>query len=307
MEVARIRLRRPQRLGLFHCDDVRLAREEACIVQSDRGQEWGECVLPPEPVCGGKLPGPEFRVLRKATRHDFNTLDMIRSEERSARSVCQGKIEAHGLDMKLADVEYTFDRRKVVFYFTAEERVDFRELVRELAHELRVRIELRHIQVRDQAKMTGGLGCCGRQLCCATWLEEFKPISMRMAKRQDLSLNPTKISGQCSRLLCCLSYEDDQYGGKKKRAAEPLAGDGVSCDTCGQECPILAEEDELVAEMEFEDAAETGTDAEAASEISGTGNGDPAQSATKSGTKRKRRRKKRSGRQGGSAPGGSSV
>ncbi len=298
MEVAKIRLRRPQRLGLFHCDDVRLKRDEACIVQTDRGQEWGECVLPPEPIGGMRTPGPEFRVLRVATQNDQNTLDMIRSEERAARTLCQAKIAAHRLDMKLADVEYTFDRRKVVFYFTAEERVDFRELVRELAHELHLRIELRHIQVRDQAKITGGLGCCGRQLCCSSWLEEFKPISMRMAKRQDLSLNPTKISGQCSRLLCCLSYEDGQYGGKKKTQD----GQGASgCNNCAEGCSTLKDPAELVAE------GGPDTDNEAAPEsgrvASGPGN---AGQESRQAPRKKRRKKKKPGSPESAPQGGES-
>src|SRR5690606_3977835 len=120
------------------------------------------------------------------------------------------------LPMKLADVEYTFDKQKIVFYFTAEDRVDFRDLVRELARDLKTRIELRHIQVRDQARIVGGIGVCGRELCCSTWLGEFQPISMKMAKNQNLSLNPQKISGQCGRLLCCLSYENDLYVERRK-------------------------------------------------------------------------------------------
>lgn len=294
MEVARIRLRKPNRLGTFRCGEVRLKRDDMCIVQSDRGQEWGECVLPPEPALDTAAPSAEFRIVRKANRHDFNTLDMIRGEERNARKVCEAKIAQHRLDMKLVEVEYTFDRRKVVFYFTAEDRVDFRELVRDLAHELRVRIELRHIQVRDQAKVVGGLGCCGRELCCAAWLADFKPISMRMAKRQDLSLNPAKISGQCGRLLCCLSYEDEQYGGKKKKAGAP---EGGGCETCPKECPsspLINATSVAVEEPEsFSDEALEEVDTGVVSTPESVG---PGSEQTR---KRKRRKKKRPGGQGG--------
>jgi len=297
MEVARIRLRKPNRLGTFRCGEVRLKRDDSCIVQSDRGQEWGECVLPPEPVLDTAAPSADFRVMRKANRHDFNTLDMIRGEERNARKVCEAKIAQHRLDMKLVDAEYTFDRRKVVFYFTAEDRVDFRELVRDLAHELRVRIELRHIQVRDQAKVVGGLGCCGRELCCAAWLADFKPISMRMAKRQDLSLNPAKISGQCGRLLCCLSYEDEQYGGKKKKSGASDSPEASKCETCPKECPSPLLNAELAAEEApepFADEASQGANA-------------AASPAPEQGQRRKRRKKKRSGGQGGAPAGGGTA
>jgi cell fate regulator YaaT (PSP1 superfamily) len=232
MHVAKIRLRKPPRIGLFQCDDIALQRDDTCVVQSERGQEWGQCVLPPEPAVDLTHLEKDFRVLRLANHGDINNLDIIESEEKKARHVFLSHVAKHKLDMKLVEVEYTFDRRKVVFFFTAEDRIDFRELVRELAHELRTRIELRHIQVRDEARMLGGLGCCGRPLCCASWMTEFKPISMRMAKRQDLSLNPTKISGQCGRLLCCLSHENDQYENKPRKKRKP-----ASQNDCGKDCP----------------------------------------------------------------------
>ncbi len=216
-KIARVRLRKPRRVLFFKCDDIVLQRDEACIVQTEQGQEWGTCILPPEPCSDEIAEKTEFSVLRRATTRDAKTFDSLLGEERKAREICAKKIARRDLPMKLVDVEYTFDKRKVVFYFTAEDRVDFRELVRDLAHDLRTRIELRHIQVRDEAKMVGGIGSCGRALCCASWLDEFKPISMRMAKRQNLSLNPSKISGQCGRLLCCLSYENDQYEDPRKR------------------------------------------------------------------------------------------
>jgi len=227
MYTVKIRLRKPRRVFTFLSSDVTLMRDEPCIVQSDRGTEWGTCILPPEPCPKEMERRYSMRVVRRVDQADRATQQFLEEEERKARALCLGKIHERKLPMKLVDAEYTFDKRKMVFYFTAEDRVDFRELVRDLAHELRTRIELRHIQVRDEAKMVGGIGGCGRELCCTTWLNEFKPISMRMAKRQNLSLNPGKISGQCGRLLCCLSYENDQYETMKRRAKQaPAPQDG---------------------------------------------------------------------------------
>jgi cell fate regulator YaaT (PSP1 superfamily) len=223
MQTVKVRLRKPRRVLTFLCDNLSIHRDETCVVESDRGEEVGICLLPPEPCSeeiGRKI---SMRVLRKFDESDEETTRYLAEEEARARGICLGKIKQHSLPMKLVDVEYTFDKKKVIFYFTADDRVDFRELVRDLAHDLRSRIELRHIQVRDEAKMVGGLGSCGRQLCCSSWLNEFKPISMRMAKRQNLSLNPSKISGQCGRLLCCLGYENEVYESLKKSHSKPKA------------------------------------------------------------------------------------
>ncbi len=230
MNIVKARLRKPTRVFTFLCGEIPLRRGEACIVKSDRGQEYATCILSPEPCPSGAERRYKMSVLRKLTDADSETFDMILRDEARARDLCASKMRARKLAMKLVDVEYTFDRNKVVFYFTADQRVDFRDLVRDLAHELKARIELRHIQVRDEAKLVGGIGLCGRELCCATWLREFMPISMKMAKRQNLSLNPTKISGQCGRLLCCLSYENDQYqsGKKAKAVAEDRAEEALS-------------------------------------------------------------------------------
>jgi cell fate regulator YaaT (PSP1 superfamily) len=220
MQIVWVRLRKPSRVLDFAAEDTfKLERDEPCIVESDRGLEYGNCVIPPAPLSEEDAKKLSMKVVRKASLSDESTYHQLLMEEAKAKTVCAKKIEAHQLAMKLVDAEYTFDRKKVIFYFTAEERVDFRELVRDLAHDLKARIELRHIQVRDQAKMVGGLGACGRELCCTSWLREFMPISMRMAKRQNLSLNPSKISGQCGRLMCCLSYENDLYERKTKRIA----------------------------------------------------------------------------------------
>jgi len=213
----KVRLRKPRRVFTFICDDSMLRRHDACIVQTERGPEWGTCVVPPEPAPDEMRQRYSMRVLRRVDADDERTFEWMRGEEDRARAICKNRIAKHNLPMKLADVECTFDKKKIVFYFTADDRVDFRELVRDLAHDMRARIEMRHIQVRDEAKMVGGLGGCGRELCCTTWLNDFQPISMRMAKKQNLSLNPSKISGQCGRLLCCLAYENDQYETAKRK------------------------------------------------------------------------------------------
>ena len=218
MQTVKVRLRKPRRVLTFLCDNLHMDRDEACIVQTERGQEIGVCLLPPEPCSDEIGKKVSMRVLRKFSTRDEETFHYLSGEEDKARATCLEKIKAHALPMKLVDVEYTFDKKKIIVYFTADDRVDFRELVRDLAHVLRSRIELRHIQVRDEAKMVGGIGSCGRELCCSSWLNEFKPISMRMAKKQNLSLNPSKISGQCGRLLCCLSYENDMYEAQKRKS-----------------------------------------------------------------------------------------
>ncbi len=220
MNVVKIRLRKPRRVFSFLCTELPLKRDESCIVLSDRGEEFGTCILPPEPCPDEMQKRFSMKVLRKVTEKDQKNCAYIEEEETRARSICLKKIKDRKLPMKLVDVEVTFDKRKIIFYFTADDRVDFRELVRDLAHDLRARIEMRHIQVRDEAKMVGGLGGCGRELCCSSWMNEFRPISMRMAKAQNLSLNPSKISGQCGRLLCCLSYENDQYEAMRKKARQ---------------------------------------------------------------------------------------
>jgi cell fate regulator YaaT (PSP1 superfamily) len=222
MNVVKIRLRKPRRVFSFLCTELPLKRNETCIVLSDRGEEFGTCILPPEPCPEEMMKRFSMKVVRKVTEKDERSRTFIEEEERRALDICLKKIKERKLPMKLMDVEVTFDKRKVIFYFTADDRVDFRELVRDLAHDLRARIEMRHIQVRDEAKMVGGLGGCGRELCCSSWMNEFRPISMRMAKAQNLSLNPSKISGQCGRLLCCLSYENDRYEEMRKKARQEI-------------------------------------------------------------------------------------
>lgn len=181
------------------------------IVETSRGQEFGEVVVGPREVRGEEVIHPLKKVIRLADEEDCQKILENRQKEEEAFDVGLKKIAEHNLDMKLVDVEFTFDRSKIIFYFTADGRVDFRELVKDLASVFRTRIELRQIGVRDEAKMIGGLGPCGRVLCCHTFLGEFEPVSIRMAKDQNLSLNPTKISGVCGRLMCCLRYESDAY------------------------------------------------------------------------------------------------
>lgn len=195
------------------------------IVETARGHEIGTVVMPVKDVSEGKLVLPLKKVIRFATEEDLTRLEENMQKEEEAFKKCQKKITEHGLDMKLVSVEYNFDRNKIIFYFTSEERVDFRELVKDLASIFKTRIELRQIGVRDEAKIKGGIGPCGRPFCCATFLEEFEPVSIKMAKGQNLSLNPTKISGVCGRLMCCLRFEASSYENNTEDMPNP--GDTV--------------------------------------------------------------------------------
>ena len=181
------------------------------IVETARGIECGEVAMGNKEVAEEEIPQPLKNVIRVATQEDLAHVAENAAREKSAFAICSKKIEAHKLEMKLVDVEYTFDNSKILFYFTADGRVDFRELVKDLASVFRTRIELRQIGVREEAKMLGGLGVCGRPLCCSTFLGGFQPVSIKMAKEQGLSLNPVKISGTCGRLMCCLKYEQEAY------------------------------------------------------------------------------------------------
>ncbi len=185
MPLTFVRLRKPTQVFLCKCDICDLNRNEHCIVRSERGLEFATCLTSPRNELGPKDTDAPLQFVRKATPTDISTLHQIEIEEKKAREVCLRKIEENNLPMKLVETEYTFDRHRITFYFTADDRVDFRELVKQLAQELHVRIELRHIPVRDEAKLVGGIGVCGLTLCCSTWLREFQPISMKMAKRQN--------------------------------------------------------------------------------------------------------------------------
>lgn len=211
IEVVGVRFKRVGKIYYFDPTPLKIEKEEHVIVETARGIEFGEVVVPNRFVEEKEIVAPLKKVIRIATPEDKKQVEDNNRKEKDAFQTCMQKIKDHNLDMKLIDVEYTFDGNKILFYFTADGRVDFRELVKDLAAVFRTRIELRQIGVRDEAKMLGGLGICGRPLCCSSFLGEFDPVSIKMAKEQSLSLNPSKISGTCGRLMCCLKYEQDAY------------------------------------------------------------------------------------------------
>ncbi|MCQ2361781.1 MAG: stage 0 sporulation family protein [Acidaminococcaceae bacterium] len=209
--VVGVRFKKNCKIYNFDPLDTAVTKGEGVIVETIRGMEYGTVVIGPREISEDKLVSPLKPILRKATEADTLQVKENEVREKEAFHICERKIQNHGLPMNLVDVEFTFDVGKIIFYFTADGRVDFRELVKDLASVFRTRIELRQIGVRDEAKMLGGIGYCGRPICCATFLGDFAPVSIRMAKNQGLSLNPTKISGICGRLMCCLDYEDQNY------------------------------------------------------------------------------------------------
>jgi len=212
-----IRFKRAGKIYYFSPGKFELEKGDHAVVETTRGIEYGEVVLGRQEVDESEVVSPLKSVIRKATEADARRVEENHRKEKEAFAICEKKIAARGLEMHLVNVEYTLDAGRIIFYFTADGRIDFRGLVKDLAAIFRTRIELRQIGVRDEAKMLGGIGCCGRPLCCATFLGDFEPVSIRMAKEQNLSLNPTKISGICGRLLCCLKYESDMYCGNKKK------------------------------------------------------------------------------------------
>ncbi|MHB1419975.1 MAG: PSP1 domain-containing protein [Bacillota bacterium] len=215
IKVVGIRFKKAGKIYFFDPSEFDLPVGDNVVVETSRGVEFGEVVVPVKMVTPDEIVSPLKKVLRPADEEDVKQAESNAAKEKEAFQVCLQKIQRHGLPMKLVDVEYTFDVSKIIFYFTAEGRVDFRELVKDLAAIFRTRIELRQIGVRDEAKMIGGIGSCGRVLCCASFLGDFDPVSIRMAKEQNLSLNPSKISGICGRLMCCLKYENETYEGAK--------------------------------------------------------------------------------------------
>lgn len=210
-EVVGIKFKKVGKTYYFSPDRLTLNIGDRVIVKTARGIEMGEVVMENKMVEDNTVVAPLKKVLRLATEKDVETAEKNRAREKETMDICEQVIAEHGLEMKLVDVEYTFDGNKLLFYFTAEGRVDFRELVKDLAARFKTRIELRQIGVRDEAKMQGGLGICGKEFCCTQFLDEFVPVSIKMAKEQGLSLNPAKISGTCGRLMCCLKYEQDAY------------------------------------------------------------------------------------------------
>ncbi len=236
INIVGIRFKQAGKIYYFDPEALELKAGDKVIVETVRGIEFGQVIVGPKLVPDEKVTQPLKKVLRPATPEDEAQLKENHEREKKAFEICLEKISKHNLDMKLVDVEYTFDRSKIIFYFTADGRVDFRELVKDLATVFKTRIELRQIGVRDEAKMLGGLGPCGRPLCCATFLGEFEPVSIKMAKEQNLSLNPVKISGICSRLMCCLRYESSSY--RDVKSDLPLIGSQVRVD--GKEGKIIA-------------------------------------------------------------------
>lgn len=216
-EIIGVRFKDGGKQYYFDPQGISVSPGQGVILDTSRGTEYGECVRGNTVIPDENLVAPLRPVLRLATAEDKQTVKKNRERETRAFRVCQQKIEEHGLDMKLVEVEYNFEGNKVLFFFTSEGRVDFRALVKDLAAIFHTRIELRQIGVRDEAKMLGGLGICGKPFCCSTFLEEFQPVSIKMAKTQNLSLNPTKISGTCGRLMCCLKYEQEAYEDAVKR------------------------------------------------------------------------------------------
>ena len=210
-KVIGVRFKDVGKVYYFDPQDQEIRKGDWVIVETVRGIECGEVAMDPREIEEESVVQPLKPVIRVATPEDHKRGEENRKKEKYAFEVCEKKIAAHNLEMKLVDVEYTFDNNKVLFYFTADGRVDFRELVKDLASVFRTRIELRQIGVRDEAKMLGGLGICGRPFCCSTFLSGFQPVSIKMAKEQGLSLNPVKISGTCGRLMCCLKYEQEAY------------------------------------------------------------------------------------------------
>ncbi|CCQ93239.1 conserved hypothetical protein [[Clostridium] ultunense Esp] len=209
--VVGVRFKKAGKIYYFDPDELDVNKDDYVVVETARGIEFGHVTVGPKQVTEEEIVPPLKKVLRVAEEEDFITHQNNKDKAQEAFGICQQKIDEHGLEMKLVDVEYTFDNNKVIFYFTADGRVDFRELVKDLAAIFKTRIELRQIGVRDEAKMIGGLGPCGKPVCCTTFLGEFEPVSIKMAKEQSLSLNPTKISGLCGRLMCCLKYEQEVY------------------------------------------------------------------------------------------------
>ncbi len=210
-EVIGVRFKEVGKVYYFDPNGIEMKKGDMAIVETARGVECGEVAMENREIEDKNIVHPLKKMIRKATQGDLKKVEENRKKEKHAFEICEKKILDHKLEMKLVDVEYTFDNNKILFYFTADGRVDFRELVKDLASVFRTRIELRQIGVRDEAKMMGGLGICGRPFCCTSFLGEFQPVSIKMAKEQGLSLNPVKISGTCGRLMCCLKYEQNAY------------------------------------------------------------------------------------------------
>ena len=267
IKVVGVRFRTAGKIYYFDPKDLELPLGSHVIVETARGVDYGTVMVPPKGVTDDEVVQPLKPVLRASTPEDDKTEQKNREKERQAYKTCQEKIQKHKLNMKLVEAEYTFDNNKLLFYFTADGRIDFRELVKDLASVFRTRIELRQIGVRDETKILGGVGICGRELCCHTFLSEFAPVSIKMAKEQNLSLNPTKISGVCGRLMCCLKNEADTYEylnsrlpgvGDRVTTSDRLKGEVQSVNVLRQTVKVVVENGEEkeireypVAELRF--------------------------------------------------------
>jgi cell fate regulator YaaT (PSP1 superfamily) len=225
-EIVGIKFPKDDKTRYYDANGIKLSKGELCIVEIEKGKDAGEVVEEPKVVENSEIKEPFPKVLRVATQADRRRIKQNNAKERRAYKTCLKKIDERRIPMKLVDVHQTFDGSKITFYFTAEGRVDFRELVKDLAHIFKMRIEMRQIGVRDEVKMFGGFGWCGRPLCCTTFLEKFTPVTIRMAKDQNLILTPTKISGLCGRLMCCLSFEHENY--VKFRERTPKQGTQIN-------------------------------------------------------------------------------
>ena len=212
-----VRFKKPGKIYFFDPGDLEINKNDNVIVETTMGEEIGIVIVPKREIQEEKMATPLKKVIRVANKNDLDSLEKYKKKEPEALRICKEKIKKYKLDMNLIDVEYKFDGSKILFYFTADGRIDFRELVKDLASVFRTRIELRQIGVRDEVKRIGGNGVCGRELCCCTFLNNFETVSIKMAKEQNIALNPSKISGNCGRLMCCLKYEQDVYSEKLSR------------------------------------------------------------------------------------------
>ena len=257
-EVIGIKFRTAGKVYYFAPKGISFTRGEFAVVETSRGVEYGEVLMANKELPEEKIVMPLKEILRKATEEDRKQYEVNHEKEREAFQICRKKIQEHGLEMKLIDVEYTFDRGKALFYFTADGRVDFRALVKDLAAIFRTRIELRQVGVRDETKLLGGYGSCGRPLCCHSYLPEFVPVSIKMAKEQGLSLNPSSISGVCGRLMCCLKNEEEVYDFLNSKL--PALGDFVTTkDGLKGEVvsvSVLNQKVKLIVNLEKEDEKE---------------------------------------------------
>ena len=253
IEVVGIKFRNAGKIYYFLPKNLDLKKGDHVIVETAVGVEYGEVALEKKQVTDDQVKKPVKEIMRKANEKDDKKYAENQEKEKKAFQTCKEKIKKHGLEMKLIKVEYTFDGKKIMFYFTADGRVDFRELVKDLASVFRTRIELRQVGVRDEAKLIGGIGMCGRELCCSTFLPSFAPVTIKMAKEQNLSLNPTKISGICGRLMCCLKNEQESYEylnsslpdvGEKVKTFDGFEGEVASVNVIKQEVKIVVEEGE---------------------------------------------------------------